>query len=144
MNLCSCGRELIRVADEEGRGVYECPSCPLLEWRECIRCHEINVCFPSLDFLCEVCSRDYIAVATSGPPVHGSAEEVLAEAVGCIEATMAIVEAIRRRARRRLGLPARAKVPRKIEDVCAALLRSAGCRYELGVGWTFPSSVEIL
>lgn len=144
---CSCGVELVHVDEENGRGVYECPECPLIEWRECLNCHEVNICFPSRSMLCQQCKEAGVFVVQhvsgQGPIIHANVEACLEERI--LPATWAFesVLKIRARARRRLGLSDNARVPKKIENVCAAALRGTGWTFE-GGRWWLPNSVALL
>lgn len=141
---CACGTELVYVTQEEERGVYECPQCPLLEWRECLQCHQVTIKFPSLTVLCKACrDQGYFVVSGGvGPVIHVSAEEAIVGRQGPSIGAFDRAREIRTRARRRLGLSQNAKVPRKIEDICASLMRGVGCTFD-GHGWSLPNSVAL-
>lgn len=147
MSIFACVHQdqLVKVAEEVGREVYECPKCPMVEWRQCIHCRQVNIRFPSVAYLCDECSKERMVVWNTDPEAI-QREHQIGFAEACIHARQqpslfAFDQAfgIRARARKRLGLPELAKVPRKIEDICARILRINGCWFYGGY-WSLPNS----
>ncbi len=139
---CSHQDDLVFVTKEEGQGIYECPKCPLTEWRECYHCHQINICLPSISLLCTTCVNEGRSFVISyGKEGKGNAEEAITARMTPYIHAFRQVGSLKARARKRLGLPAKSRVPRKIEDICAKRLRGMGILYING--WYLPGSSHL-